>query len=87
VIQLRTTVLSAPGASSEVPYAYAAVADLLRGVDIAVLADLPAVQRTALQSVVLDCGDDIGHERVVAAVFLSVLQRLTVTAPVRIVVH
>jgi ATP/maltotriose-dependent transcriptional regulator MalT len=75
-------VLSAPGAPSEVPYAYAVVGDLLRAVDTAVLADLPAAQRAALQNVLLDCGDDIGNERIVAAAFLSVLRHLTVAAPV-----
>src|ERR1700712_629445 len=38
-------IMSTAGALSEARYAYAAVADLLDGVDTALFADLPAVQR------------------------------------------
>ena len=50
-------VLSTAGAVTEARYAYAAVADLLDSVDSNVLADLPAVQRTALERVLLLVGD------------------------------
>ena len=46
-------VLSTAGALTEARYAYAAVADLLDTLDTAVLAELPAVQRTALERVLL----------------------------------
>jgi MoxR-like ATPase len=68
-------VLSTAGALTEARYAYAAVADLLDSVDSNVLADLPAVQRRALERVLLLVGDGPAtNERTVAAAFLSVLQ-------------
>ncbi len=80
-------VLSTAGALTEARYAYAAVADLLDTVDTAVLADLPAVQRTALERVLLLAGDGPPtNERTVAAAFLSVLQLLGVEAPVLVII-
>ncbi|MGH3968112.1 MAG: AAA family ATPase, partial [Mycobacterium sp.] len=76
-------VLSAWGAPTEVRYAYAAVADLLGGVDAAVLAELPGGQRAAPERVLLAGGEGPAtNERVVAAAFLSVVERLGVGAPV-----
>ena len=76
-------VLATRGAPTEVQYAFAAVADLLRDIEPDVLADLPEVQRDAL-SAVLVLDDSASHpasERVVAAAFLSVIQRLATEAP------
>lgn len=76
-------VYSAWGAPSEVRYAYAAVADLLGVVDADVFADLPAVQRAALERVLVGGGDGpVTNERTVAAAFLSLIQRLGSDAPV-----
>ena len=80
-------VLSAAGALSEARYAYAAVADLLDTLGTAVLADLPAVQRTALERVLLLATDGPPtNERTVAAAFLSVLQLLGVDTPVLVTI-
>jgi DNA-binding CsgD family transcriptional regulator len=76
-------VLSAGGAPTEVRYAYSTVADLLSAVDTAVLADLPEIQRAALQRVLLRGGEGPAtNERIVAAAFLSVLQHRSFNAPV-----
>jgi DNA-binding CsgD family transcriptional regulator/tetratricopeptide (TPR) repeat protein len=80
-------ILSTAGALTEARYAYAAVAGLLDTVDAGVLAGLPAVQRTALERVLLLAGDGPPtNERTVATAFLSVLQHLGVDAPVLVVV-
>lgn len=76
-------VFSTRGAPTEVQYAFAGVADLLRDVAPDVLADLPEVQRDALSSVLV-LSDGTGRaagERVVAAAFLSVMQLLAAEAP------
>ncbi len=76
-------VLSAGGAPTEVRYAYGAIADLLATVDPAVSADLPDEHRAALERVLLGGSDGpAGNERMAAAAFLSVLQRLGSDAPV-----
>jgi len=76
-------VLSASGVPTEVRYAYAAVADLLSLVDVAVLGELPDVQRMALEHVLLGGGDGTaGNERMAAAAFLAVVRRLSSVAPV-----
>ena len=80
-------VLSTGGAMAEARYAYAAVADLLDTVDPAVFADLPAVQRTALERVLLLAGDGPPtNERTVAAAFLSVLHHASYAAPVLVAI-
>jgi len=78
-------VLSARGSPAEVSYAYAAVADLLSGVDDATMAGLPAVQRIALDRA--RSGEVVGggpatDERVVATAFLSVIERISAGAAV-----
>ncbi|WP_158423515.1 LuxR family transcriptional regulator [Mycobacterium sp. EPa45] len=78
-------VLSAHGSPSEVTYAYAAVADLLRDVDSATLAALPDVHRLALERACV--GDTAGSgpatdERTVATGFLSVIERISTQRPV-----
>lgn len=76
-------VLSARGSPAEVSYAYAAVADLLNGVDDAALARLPDVQRLALKRV--QSGDvtdpRVTDERMVATAFLSVIDQISASAP------
>ena len=80
-------IMSTAGALSEARYAYAAVADLLDGVDTAVFADLPAVQRSALERVLLLAGDGPPtNERIVATAFLAVLQLLGGDAPVLVII-
>ncbi|MGB3522112.1 MAG: AAA family ATPase [Mycobacterium sp.] len=77
-------VLSARGSPAEVSYAYSAVADLLSGVDDAVLAQLPDMHRLALGRAQLgDVADGPAtDERVVATAFLSVVEHLGAQAPV-----
>ncbi|WP_125079576.1 helix-turn-helix transcriptional regulator [Mycobacterium sp. P7213] len=76
-------VLSAAGAPTEVRYAYAAVADLLGGVEAEVLAQLPDGQRAAVDRILLG-GDDgpASDERMVATAFLAVLRKLSSKTPV-----
>lgn len=76
-------VFSAAGAPTEVRYAYAAVADLLGGVDVEVLAQLPDEQRAAVDRILLGGGDGpASDERMVATAFLAVLRRLSSDTPV-----
>lgn len=76
-------VLSAVCAPTEVRYAYAAVADLLAGVDAPILNELPEEQRAALDRVLLGGGDGpAGNERMVATAFLAVIRRVSSVAPV-----
>jgi DNA-binding CsgD family transcriptional regulator len=82
-------VLRSQGAPAEVTYAYAAVADLLRGVDTELWADLPEVQRTALHRAIEGNPDSRGiasDERAVAAAFLAVVERIEVESPVLVVI-
>jgi DNA-binding CsgD family transcriptional regulator len=80
-------VLSTAGALTEARYAYAAVADLLRAVDAAILADLPAVQRAALARLLLLEGEGPpANERIVAAAFLSVIHHPSFDAPVLVAI-
>jgi hypothetical protein len=72
-------VLSAHASSAESVLAYAALADLLSGVDAATLTALPSSQRLALDRVLLrHSGDDqtSTDQRVVGAAFLSVIAAL-----------
>ncbi|ORV45785.1 hypothetical protein AWC02_12820 [Mycolicibacter engbaekii] len=77
-------VLSGLGAATEVRYAYAAVADLLGGVDAETLAQLPDEQRGALERILLGGGGDeaASDERMVATAFLAAVRKLSVAAPV-----
>ena len=78
-------VLSAHGSPAEVSYAYSAVADLVSGVDDAMVAALPEVQRIALQRAqlgVVVAGAPATDERMVANAFLSVIERMSTQAPV-----
>jgi DNA-binding CsgD family transcriptional regulator len=78
------TVFSARGGQSETMLAYAAVADLFRDVDPAALANLPELQRLAVDRVLLRA-DDTGpptDESVVAAALASSIDALSAKAPV-----
>jgi hypothetical protein len=73
-------VLSAQGSPAEVTYAYAAVADLLRDVDIEMLAALPDLQRVSLERARIgevDSGGPATDERMVAIALLSVIERFS----------
>ncbi|OBK93006.1 hypothetical protein A5645_21885 [Mycobacterium asiaticum] len=76
-------VLSARGSPAEVSYAYTAVADLLAGITDAPFADLPEMQRLALKRTQLgDVAGPATDERIVAAAFLSVVERISTQTPV-----
>ena len=77
-------VFSARAGQAESVLAYAAVADLLGDVDPAVLAGLPDLQRIAVDRVLLRASSEgpATDQGVVAAAFASVVDRLSVDAPV-----
>jgi DNA-binding CsgD family transcriptional regulator/tetratricopeptide (TPR) repeat protein len=77
-------VFSARAGQAESVLAYAAVADMLGEVDPAVLAALPDVQRRAVDLVLLRASSEgpATDQRVVAAAFTAVLDRLSGEAPV-----
>jgi DNA-binding CsgD family transcriptional regulator/nucleoside-triphosphatase THEP1 len=81
-------VLSGRMAPTDSMSAYAAVVDLLGDVESAVLAGLPDVQRVALDRVLLRSDGDgpATDERMVAAAFLSVVERLVDDAQVLVAV-
>lgn len=81
-------VLSTRAALTESAAAYSTLAELLDGVDIAVLDHLPAPQRLAIDRV-LSQSDDQGpdtDQRAVAAGVRSVLERLGQSAPVLVAI-
>jgi DNA-binding CsgD family transcriptional regulator len=80
-------VLSARAVDAQVP-AYAALADLLTGVDHDTWADLPQPQRIAVDRVLLRerAADALTDQRAVAAAFLSVIDRLTDVGPLLLAV-
>jgi len=77
-------VLSARAAQTESGLAYAVLADLVVGIEPAVLDCLPHLQRVALDRVLLreDGTGPSTDERVVASAFLTLVDRLAVEAPV-----
>ncbi|MDT5005002.1 MAG: hypothetical protein QOJ24_2178 [Mycobacterium sp.] len=77
-------VLSAQPAEAESVQAYAALADLLDGVEPAAWADLPEPQRLAIDQVLMrtDSGTPATDQRAVSAAFLSVINRLADGSPV-----
>jgi DNA-binding CsgD family transcriptional regulator len=81
-------VLPARAGQAESVMAFAALADLLAGVDDEVLAGLPALQRLAIDRVLLRAGPDgpMTDHRVVAAAFVGVLHALADRTPVLIAV-
>lgn len=91
VEQARSTgfrVFTARVGQAESVLAYAAVADLLRTVEATVLAELPDVQRLAVDWVLLRAGreDHPTDQRVVAAAFAAVFDRLAARTPVVIAI-
>jgi len=81
-------VLSARVGQAESVLAYAAVADLIGDIDAAELAQLPDMQRIAVDRVLLRAGGEgpPTDQRVVAAAFAAVVDRLTVDAPVLVAI-
>ncbi|MEO3760953.1 AAA family ATPase [Mycobacterium sp. B14F4] len=81
-------VLSARGAQAEAAFAYAAVADLLSDVEPSVLADLPELQRLAVDRVLLRAdGDGPPTDQGVAAAALgSVVNLLAARSPVLVAI-
>lgn len=77
-------VLAARVGASESVLAYASLADLLADVELDVFARLPALQRLALDRVMLRANGEgpPTDQRVVAAAFLSVLEKVSLDAPV-----
>lgn len=77
-------VLTARGAEAETAFAYAAVADLLSHVETAVLADLPDLQRLAVDRVLLraDGEGPPTDQGVTAAALASVIELLAAQSPV-----
>ncbi|OBB57978.1 hypothetical protein A5757_19380 [Mycobacterium sp. 852013-51886_SCH5428379] len=81
-------VLASRGTAAEAVRGYAAVADLLAGVSEEALAELPPIQRLALDRVLLRDGDRAGatDQYVVAATFRGVVEALARTEPVLIAI-
>jgi DNA-binding CsgD family transcriptional regulator/tetratricopeptide (TPR) repeat protein len=81
-------VLSARTAEAESVLAYTAIADLLADVDASVLDALPAVQRVAVERVLLSggSGGPMTDQRVAAAAFTATVEALAVDAPVLLAV-
>ncbi|MGV0795214.1 helix-turn-helix transcriptional regulator [Mycolicibacterium sp. XJ1819] len=81
-------VLSARAGQAESVLAYAAVADLLAGVDPQIFADLPDVQRLAIERILLRAGGD-GPDTgqwVAAAAFMAVVDALSHQSPALIAI-
>ncbi|AGB21361.1 ATPase,transcriptional regulator, luxR family [Mycobacterium sp. JS623] len=81
-------VFRAQAGRAESMLAYAAVTDLLRDVEETVLADLPDVQRLAVDRVLLRASseDHTTDQRTVAAAFVAVFERLTAESQVLIAI-
>ena len=81
-------VLSARASDEESMLAYAAVADLIGDVDSETLDALPDVQRVAVDRMLLRAAADapITDQRVAAAAFTSIVDMLSVAAPVVVAV-
>jgi len=76
-------VLTARGAEAETVHSYAALADLLGGVDPSVLAGLPDPQRRAVDRVLVRsaAGGEATDPRAVPAAFMSIIKRLAAESP------
>jgi ATP/maltotriose-dependent transcriptional regulator MalT len=81
-------VMAARTVDAESVLAYTSLADMLDGIDTAVLAELPEPQRRALDRVLLrgDAADSPADQRAVAAGFLSVVMILAERTPVLVAV-
>ena len=82
------TVLAARPAAAESALSYSSLADLLGGVDTAILSELPAPQRLALDLILLraDAGEAATDPRAVAAALLSIVRRLATESPVLVAI-
>ena len=80
-------VLSARAGSTEVVLTFAVLADLFGEVESDVLAELPQVQRVAVDGLLAQAGvSPATNERVLGAAFLSVVERLASQTPVLIAI-
>jgi hypothetical protein len=81
-------VMAARPVDAESVLAYTSLADMLDGIDTAILAELPEPQRRALDRVLLrgDAADSPADQRAVAAGFLSVVMILAERTPVLVAV-
>jgi ATP/maltotriose-dependent transcriptional regulator MalT len=81
-------VLSARAAATESGYAYASLADLLRGVEAAVLDQLPEPQKVAVDLMLLRVSGDSAatDQRAVSAAFLSIVETLAEMSPILIAI-
>ena len=81
-------VLSARVGATESVLAYASLADLIADIELDVFARLPSLQRLALDRVMLRANGagPATDQRVVAAAFLSVLEKVAIDAPVLVAV-
>jgi DNA-binding CsgD family transcriptional regulator len=81
-------VLSARAAMAESVLAYSALADLLAGLDAAVLADLPHPQRLAVDRILLRASADgtAVDQHAISAGFLSAVERLGEESPVLVAI-
>lgn len=86
--ELGFTVLTARAAQAETALAYAAVADLLGGVDPEIIDSLPEVQRLAVDRVLLraESGGPGTDQGAVAAAFTETVKRLSADAPVLVAI-
>lgn len=80
------TVLASAGAASEVSLAWTALADLLTGLDGAVMSALAPLHRNVLQAVSAGHESLGGDERLLATAFLAALRQQTSQGPVLIAV-
>lgn len=80
------TVLTATGATAEVSLAWAALADLLDGIDADVPAALSSLHQQALQVVMAGLEGPGGDDRLMASAFKAALSQQTQRGPVLIVV-
>ncbi|MBE1552659.1 DNA-binding CsgD family transcriptional regulator [Mycobacterium sp. OAS707] len=85
---LGFVVLSARAVDAESVLAYGSLADLLADVDASIWADLPAPQRIAIDRMLVreQAAEATTDKRAVAAAFLSVIDRLTDSAPVLVAI-
>jgi DNA-binding CsgD family transcriptional regulator len=80
-------VVSARAGSAEVVLTFAVLADLFGDVESAVLADLPRVQRVAVERLLEQAGESPAtDERVLGAAFLAVAERLAADTPVLVAI-
>jgi DNA-binding CsgD family transcriptional regulator len=87
-LEMGFQVLQARAAEAESVLAYTTIADLLADVDTTLLDALPAVQRVAVDRMLLrgDSGGPMTDQRVAAAAFTATVEALAVDAPVLLAV-